>query len=329
MSESRERAKDEERWEDRPCPACGGHHMARIRPAYQYYPSDEQNETTLKTASLAARGLWHEMLNFMHFAIPRGWLVTAAGKTIGPEQLARLVGESPAIVKKLLGELEDNGVFSRTDSGIIYSRRMVRDEHIMNVRAASGAKGGNPKLVKQNEKKGSSLLNQSSKQNPTPSSSSSSSSSPAPSAAANGERRAEGQAARPAPQVLLAAAANRGIHERWGEQLNPIRHDAGASHELAAVLQSAGVSVDFACDAVYTCVKESSSLDHPPKSLKYFRGYILDRWRASEEHERAASSGAKALPAMNGSGDRDVTFTEVAARMAARAEQDLKGKVER
>jgi integrase len=47
------------------------------------------------------------MQNIMHAAVPRGWLVAANGKAIAATELARLVGESPATVKRLLGELEE------------------------------------------------------------------------------------------------------------------------------------------------------------------------------------------------------------------------------
>jgi len=72
--------------------------------------------------------------------------------------IAKLVGLSPQTCKKLLDELERNCVFSRDKDGAIQSQRMISDEHLRNVRAESGKKGGNPNL-----------LNQNSKQNTTPS----------------------------------------------------------------------------------------------------------------------------------------------------------------
>src|SRR5260364_313822 len=44
---------------------------------------------------------------------------------------------------------ENAAVFSRTETGCIYSRRMVNDERIRTVRAESGKLGGNPDLLKQ------------------------------------------------------------------------------------------------------------------------------------------------------------------------------------
>ncbi len=44
------------------------------------------------------------------------------------QDLARLTGEGEETVETLLTELETNGVFSKTRTGLIYNRRMVADE---------------------------------------------------------------------------------------------------------------------------------------------------------------------------------------------------------
>lgn len=116
------------------------------RPAYQFYPGDEDRDAGVRACSLVAYGLWKRMLNLMHDGAPYGHL-TSRGKAMEISELARLVGASSTTVKKALAELEDRGVFSRTDQGVIYSRRMVRDEHIRIVRAQAGNKGGNPALT--------------------------------------------------------------------------------------------------------------------------------------------------------------------------------------
>lgn len=85
------------------------------------------------------------MMALMHEGTPYGHL-TVGSEALTDTKLAKMVGESVGKVKKILSELEAHGVFSRVD-GVIFSRRMVRDEHIRNVRAQSGKKGGNPELV--------------------------------------------------------------------------------------------------------------------------------------------------------------------------------------
>ena len=49
-----------------------------------------------------------------------------------------MVGSSTPKVKQHLAELEDAGVFSRTEVGTIFSRRMVRDQQIREKRAQYG-----------------------------------------------------------------------------------------------------------------------------------------------------------------------------------------------
>lgn len=139
------------------------------RPAFQFYPADWRKDPALSACSLAARGLWIELMCIAHEGGTYG-VLSINGKPMAPAQIARMVGESPAAVVKLLAELEDAGVFSRDEQGCIYSRRMVKDEHVRNVRADAGRLGGNPNLLKQKVK-------QTGGQNQTPSSSSSSSSS--------------------------------------------------------------------------------------------------------------------------------------------------------
>lgn len=97
------------------------------RPAFQFYPADWRKDAALQLCSIQARGLWIDMLCLMHEAEPYGHLV-AAGAGIEPAGLARLVGESPKDVQRWLAELEAKDVYSKTADGVIFSRRMVRDQ---------------------------------------------------------------------------------------------------------------------------------------------------------------------------------------------------------
>lgn len=110
------------------------------RPAFQFYPGDWRTDPGLRLCSLVARGLWIEMMAIMHEGEPYGHL-TAQGRPISDDMLARLVGETPAIIRKSMKDLEANGVFSRTEEGVIFSRRMVRDEEVRDARAAGGSLG--------------------------------------------------------------------------------------------------------------------------------------------------------------------------------------------
>ena len=95
--------------------------------------------------SLAARGLWIEMLCLMHEARPHGSLLVN-GKPVTAAQLASLVGAGVAEVEGFLAELEEAGVFSRDADGALYSRRMRRDEERAAVNRVNGRAGGNPSL---------------------------------------------------------------------------------------------------------------------------------------------------------------------------------------
>lgn len=107
------------------------------RPSFQFYPGDWRRDTPLQSCSIGARGLWIEMMCLMHDGTPYGHLRVHA-KDILPPILARMVGVSLPELEGYLEELCDAGVLARTESGTIYSKRMVRDEEIRQSRASGG-----------------------------------------------------------------------------------------------------------------------------------------------------------------------------------------------
>lgn len=117
------------------------------QPWMKFFPSDWRSDPRLRMCSLAARGLWMEMLMLMHEAEPYGHLLVA-GIAPSEDQLAVLAGTSPAEIPALLAELESADVFSRNTKGVIYSRRMTRDEKKARLAQKNGLKGGNPTLCK-------------------------------------------------------------------------------------------------------------------------------------------------------------------------------------
>lgn len=126
----------------------------RARPWVKWYWSDWRSDPCLRMCSLAARGLWAEMLALMHEATPYGHLLI---NSVAPTdtQLAVLAGASSEQIPDLLGELDSAGVFSRTQKGVIFSRRMTRDEKRSRVAQKNGKNGGNPSLSKERENKAS------------------------------------------------------------------------------------------------------------------------------------------------------------------------------
>jgi hypothetical protein len=101
----------------------------------KFYPRDWRGDQALRMVSLAARGLWIECLTVMHEATPYGHLVIN-GRPVGVDALARMVGASGDEVRALMLELNEAGVCDVTGEGVIFSRRMVRDQE----RAAKGRK---------------------------------------------------------------------------------------------------------------------------------------------------------------------------------------------
>lgn len=99
----------------------GNHHQWM-----KFWPADWQNDAALATCSIAARGLWIGMICVMHNAEPYGHL-TVNGKPATTRHIAAIARVPEKEAARLIAELEDAGVFSRSEGGTIYSRRMVRD----------------------------------------------------------------------------------------------------------------------------------------------------------------------------------------------------------
>jgi hypothetical protein len=87
-----------------------------------------------------------DMLSLMHECARRGYL-EVNGKPVSLAMLARMTGGTTDEVSRLFQELDSSGVISRTDDGLIFSRRMVRDEHKRNACREAGKRGGNPALM--------------------------------------------------------------------------------------------------------------------------------------------------------------------------------------
>jgi hypothetical protein len=120
------------------------------RPAFMFYPSDWRSDAALQACKIESRGIWHELLCVMHECVPYGHLIVN-GVAPTDSQAARMIGVELNKYKSCISELRAAGVPSWNDAGIMYSRRMVRDERIRTLRADAGSKGGNPALLKQRD----------------------------------------------------------------------------------------------------------------------------------------------------------------------------------
>jgi hypothetical protein len=122
-----------------------GHHWSK------FCWRDHHNEMALRWCSLAARGFWVELLCIMHEGTPVGHL-TINGRPLTPRQIAASAHCTEREAKKLLAELEEAGVFSRTPEGVIFCRRMAREAAAEVASSAAwkayGTNGGNPQIIR-------------------------------------------------------------------------------------------------------------------------------------------------------------------------------------
>lgn len=97
--------------------------------------SDYVNHPQLRLCSLAARGLWPDILKVCWEASPRGYFLID-GKAPSVADLAQLASIPVEMVQAAFAELEAKGVFARTPGantsplvvdGTVYCRRMIND----------------------------------------------------------------------------------------------------------------------------------------------------------------------------------------------------------
>lgn len=115
------------------------------RPWMKFYPADWRADPRLRMCSYAGRGLWADLISYMHEGAPYGHL-TIDGMAPDIAGISALTGRPLAETRKAIAELETFQVFSRTDNGVIFSRRMVRDSERAERDKANGRTGGNPSL---------------------------------------------------------------------------------------------------------------------------------------------------------------------------------------
>lgn len=179
--------------------------MAKL-PAFQFYPADWRKDPAVQSLSYFDRGVWLEILCLMHESEQRGKLLLN-GKKMPDDALARLLGLDKQILTKTLNTLLEYGVASIDEAtGALFSRRMVRDEEIRQIRTIAGKKGGNPNLVNQNSNQNASKNGNEVNQKLTPSSSFSSSPSSSNEKEGGGIARANGK---PPPAAFSANSGNK------------------------------------------------------------------------------------------------------------------------
>jgi hypothetical protein len=144
--------------------------MKDKRPSFQFYPGDWRKDPELSRATKAEKGLLVDLMCLMWECEERGIMATS-GKSWSDDDISFAAGGDRSENLLLLNELLRKGILRRNQSGSIFSKRMVHDEHKRSLCAEAGSLGGNPTL--KGRVKGG--VKQHANPNPTPSSSSSSS----------------------------------------------------------------------------------------------------------------------------------------------------------
>lgn len=117
-------------------------------PAMPFYVGDWLKAPEIRALSYSAKGLWLEMLCYMWESKERGYLLIG-DRPVSKETLSKMTGLAKDLLEDLLSELEQFAVYSIREDGAIYSRKMIKMQHIREVRAAAGKEGGFAKAKSQ------------------------------------------------------------------------------------------------------------------------------------------------------------------------------------
>lgn len=113
-------------------------------PWFKAWAKDILGDKDFATISLAGKGFWLNLICLMHLSPRKGYLLQENGTPYSMETLSRLSGVSPDEAAHLYQCLISSGIFSvsETDPKVPFSRRMVREARITDVRSQAGTKGG-------------------------------------------------------------------------------------------------------------------------------------------------------------------------------------------
>ena len=120
-------------------------------PAMPFYIGDWFKCTEVRALRLDYRALWFDMICYLWESTERGVMVKPNGKPYKDKEIIQMVGLDADASGRWLQVLIADEVCSRREDGAIYSRRMVKEERIRQMRKEIGSKGGNPALVKQKD----------------------------------------------------------------------------------------------------------------------------------------------------------------------------------
>jgi hypothetical protein len=117
----------------------------------KWFWADWLADPGLRACSLAARGMWMDLLCVAAIN-PQPGFVAIAGRAMTIEEIARLTCVDIAVANQLVAELLEKNVCGKsTLTGALFSRRIIRDSKKAAHARRIGKLGGNPNLLKQSD----------------------------------------------------------------------------------------------------------------------------------------------------------------------------------
>ena len=113
--------------------------MAARRKAFSFYPCDWLKDPDLRRCSVAARGVWIDLLCLM-FECESPGVLASEGKPWPREDLIQAIGADAEVVGPCIDELEAKGLLHRDAAGAFCCLRMVHEEKVRAVRRQAAQK---------------------------------------------------------------------------------------------------------------------------------------------------------------------------------------------
>ena len=111
-------------------------------PAFQFYTGDWRKDPCVQALDHSHKGVWIDLLCVMWDSVEPGRVVLPNGKPMPDDAIARNLGIPEAEWKQTRSTLLAYGVASEDEAGVLYNRRMVRDEETRLKKVEAGRKGG-------------------------------------------------------------------------------------------------------------------------------------------------------------------------------------------
>ena len=111
-------------------------------PAFQFYTGDWRKDPCVQALDHSHKGVWIDLLCVMWDSVEPGRVVLPNGTPMPDDAIARNLGIPEAEWKQTRSTLLAYGVASEDEAGVLYNRRMVRDEETRLKKVEAGRKGG-------------------------------------------------------------------------------------------------------------------------------------------------------------------------------------------